>query len=156
MPAESGSKQARDAAQRALTGLDPKLTDAYTAMVYILTGYDWDWNGAEAEVQQLLELDSGNVDALYSAGMLARTLGRVDEAIKLYQQAITRDPLNPRLHNNLGLALYYSGRWSEAEAQLRKLLVLRPGLATGEVHLGKVLIASGQAEAGLLRSRRVL
>ena len=115
IPAESGSKQARDAAQRAL-GLDSKLVEAHTAMVYILTGYDWDWAGADAEVQQLLALDSGNADALYSAGLLARTLGRFDEAISLYQQAIARDPLNAGLHNNLGLALYYAGRLPEAEA----------------------------------------
>ena len=121
IPAEAGAKQARDAAQRALA-LDSTLTEAHTAMVYILTGYDWDWAGAEAEVQQLLALDSGNADALYSAGILNRSLGRFDEAISLYQQAIARDPLNPSLQNNLGLALYHAGRWPEAEAQLRKLL----------------------------------
>ena len=92
IPAESGSKQARDAAQRAL-GLDSKLVEAHTAMVYILTGYDWDWAGAEVEVQQVLTLDPGNADALYSAGILARTLGRFDEAISLYRRALARDPL---------------------------------------------------------------
>ena len=148
IPAESGSKQARDAAQRAL-GLDSKLVEAHTAMVYILTGYDWDWAAADAEVQQLLALDSGNADALYSAGLLARTLGRFDEAISLYQQAIARDPLNARLHNNLGLALYHSGSLAEAEEQLRKLLELSPGIAAGQAHLSKVLIARGQPEAAL-------
>ena len=95
IPAESGSKQARDAAQRAL-GLDPTLVEAHTAMVYILTGYDWDWAAADAEVQQVLALDPGNADALASAGILARTLGRFDEAISFYQQAMARDPLSPR------------------------------------------------------------
>ena len=89
IPAESGSKQARDAAQRAL-GLDSKLVEAHTAMVYILTGYDWDWAGADAEVQQVLALDPGNADALYSAGLLARTLGRFDEAISFYQRAMRK------------------------------------------------------------------
>ena len=79
--------------------------------------------------QQLLALDPGNADALYSAGLLARTSGRFDEAISLYQQAIARDPLNARLHNNLGLALYYSGSLAEAEEELRKLLELSPGIA---------------------------
>ena len=124
IPAESGSKQARDAAQRAL-GLDSKLVEAHTAMVYILTGYDWDWAGADAEVQQVLALDPGNADALYSAGLLARTLGRFDEAISFYQRAMARDPLSAGVHNNLGLALYYAGRLPEAEAQLRKLLELQ-------------------------------
>ena len=146
--AESGSKQARDAAQRALT-LDPNLVEAHTAMVYVLTGYDWDWTGARAEVQKVLALAPGNADALVSAGILARTLGRFDEAIALYQQAQARDPLSTVVHNNMGLALYYAGRLPEAEAALRKLLELRPGIAAGHAHLSKVLIARGQPEAAL-------
>jgi serine/threonine protein kinase/tetratricopeptide (TPR) repeat protein len=148
IPAESGSSQARDAAQRAL-GLDPNLVEAHTAMVYILTGYNWDWVGAETEVRQVLALDAGNADALYSAGILARTLGRFDEAIGFYHQAMARDPLNPGVHNNLGLALYYAGRLPEAEEELRKLLELRPGIAAGHVHLGKVLLARGRPEDAL-------
>jgi Tfp pilus assembly protein PilF len=57
-------------------------------------------------VQQVLALDAGNADALYSAGILARTLGRFDEAIGFYRQAMARDPLSAGVHNNLGLALY--------------------------------------------------
>jgi tetratricopeptide (TPR) repeat protein len=148
IPTDSGSKQARDAARRALE-LDPKLVEAHAAMVFILTGSDWDWAGANAEVRQVLALDYGNADALYSAGLLARTLGHFDEAIGFYRQAMVRDPLSAGVHNNLGLALYYAGRLQEAEAQLRKLLELRPGIVAGHVHLGKVLIARGQLEAAL-------
>jgi TolB-like protein/Tfp pilus assembly protein PilF len=149
IPAESGSKQARDAAQRAL-GLDSKLVEAHSALVYILTGYDWDWAGADSGVQQLLAIDSGNARTLASAGLLARTHGRFDEAISLYKRAIARDPLSANLHNNLGVVLYYAGRLPEAEAELRKLLTMRPGSAAGQAHLGKVLIAMGQPEAALL------
>lgn len=148
IPAESGSKQARDAAQRGL-GLDPKLVDAHAAMVFILTGYDWDWAAADLEVQQLLALAPGSADALASAGILARTLGRFDEAISFYKRAMARDPLSPSVHNRLGLALYYAGRLPEADAAFRKLLELRPAIAAAHVHLGKVLLARGQPEAAL-------
>jgi tetratricopeptide (TPR) repeat protein len=60
-----------------------------------------------------------------------------------------RDPLNVRVHNNLGLVLYYAGRLPEAEAALRKLLELRPGIAAESTHLAKVLLARGQPEAAL-------
>jgi TolB-like protein/Tfp pilus assembly protein PilF len=148
IPAESGSKQARDAAQRALA-LDTTLVEAHTAMVYILTGYDWDWAGADAEMKQVLALAPGSADALVSAGILARTHGRFDEAIALYQQALVRDPLSTPVHNNLGLALYYVGRLPEAEAMLRRLIELRPGIAAGHAHLCKVLIARGQPALAL-------
>ncbi len=148
IPAETGSRQARDAAQRALA-LDPKLVEAHTAMVYVLTGYDWDWSAADTEVQQVLILAPGSAEALVSAGVLARTLGRFDEAIDFYQRAKARDPLSTAVHNNLGLALYYAGRPAEAEAELRALLELRPGFAAGNAHLSKVLIARGQRDAAL-------
>jgi tetratricopeptide (TPR) repeat protein len=148
IPAESGSKQARDAAQKALA-LDSELVEAHAAMVFILTGSDWDWAGADAEVKHVLALDPGGVDALYSAGILARTLGRFDEAISFYQRAMARDPLSVGVHNNLGLAFYYAGRLPEAEAALRRLLELSPGIAAGQAHLSKVLLARGQPEAAL-------
>ncbi len=148
IPAESGSKQAREAAQRALA-LHPKLVEAHTAMAYVLTGYDWDCAAADAEVQQALALDPGNADALLSAGILARTQGRFDEAIRLYQQAMAVDPLRAAAHNNLGLALYYAGKFPEAEAAMRKLLEQRPGFAGAQSHLSRVLLARGQPEAAL-------
>ena len=148
IPADAGGKQAREAAQRGLS-LDPKLVESLSAMVYILTGYDWDWTGADAVVQQLLVLDARNVDTLYSAALSARTLGRFDEAIGFYEQVITSDPLRFGSRNNLGLALYYSGRLTEAEAEFRKLLELRPGFGRAHCQLGKVLLALGQFEAAL-------
>jgi eukaryotic-like serine/threonine-protein kinase len=148
IPAESGSRQAREAAQRAIA-LDPQLIEAHTAMAYILTGYDWDWAAADAEVREALALEPENPDTLISAGIMARTLGRFDEAIGFYRQAIGRDPLRAAAHNNLGLALYNAGRLPEAEAAFRKLLDLSPGFAGAQFHLGRVLLTRGQPEAAL-------
>jgi TolB-like protein/Flp pilus assembly protein TadD len=148
IPTELGSQKARDAANRALT-LDARLPEAYSAIVYIQTGFDWDWVGAAATVKHLLSLDPGNVETLYSAAMSARTLGRFDEAIAHYEQVMTLDPLALRSRNNLGLALYYGGRLSEAEEQFRKLLELRPGFGAAHCQLGKVLLARGKPEEAL-------
>jgi len=148
VPAESGNRQALESARRALA-LDPKLVEAHTAMAYILSGYDWDWAAVSTEVQQALALDPENPDALLAAGGLARTLGRFDEAIRLYQRAIARDPLRGTAHNNLGMTLYYAGRLPDAETALRKLIELSPGLAVVQCHLGKVLLARGEHEAAL-------
>ena len=148
IPADSGSKEAREAAERAIT-LDPDFTPARAALVYVLTGYDWDWARAEAEVQELLRRDSGSSDTLYAAALLSRTLGRFEEAIGYYHRGLARDPLNPALHNNLGLALLYAGRLPEAEQQFRELLTQRPGLAGANAHLARVLLGRGQRDAAL-------
>ena len=123
-------------------------------MAYILTGYDWDWEAVGVEVRQALAIDPADPDALLAAGGLARTLGRFDEAVGLYQQAIARDPLRSTAHNNLGLALYYAGRLPEAEAALRKLLELSPGLAVVHSHLARVLLARGEAQAALAATEK--
>jgi tetratricopeptide (TPR) repeat protein len=60
-------------------------------------------------------------------GMLAGTLGRVDESVALFRQALERDPLNPGVHIELGLALLAAGKLEAAEASFRKYLELSPG-----------------------------
>ena len=147
-PTETGIAQAREAADHALR-LDPKLIEAHAALVYLFTGYVWDWAAADAEVKKILAIDPANLDGMHSAGIAARTLGRFDEAATLYQQVVIRDPLRFSSRNNLGLALYYGGRLAEAEEEFRKLLELRPGFAAGHCQLGKVLLAAGKPAAAL-------
>ena len=86
---------------------------------------------------------------MHSAGIAARTFGRFDDAVALYQKVIARDPLRFSSRNNLGLALYYGGRLTEAEAEFRKLLEMRPGFAAAHGQLGKVLLAAGKPAAAL-------
>ena len=53
--------EAHYAAEQALK-LDPKLPDAHVAMGEVY-GLDWNWKASDAEINQALALDPGNVDA---------------------------------------------------------------------------------------------
>ncbi len=77
----AGFEQARRAATTAIK-LDPKNVTAHATMAWIHMSYDWDWAGAERELQQAATLAPGNVDVLIGKAELscARSLGRCIEA----------------------------------------------------------------------------
>ena len=84
VPAADGYGRAREAAEKALA-LDPQLVDAHVAMGKIHSGYDWDWEAADASYRQALDLEPGSAQALTYAGLQAldpRTLGRNDRPAK--------------------------------------------------------------------------
>ena len=79
--------------------------------------YDFDWAAAEVSLKRARELEPSNADVLRGAAFLAETLGRFDESVALFRQALERDPLNTESHSNLGRVLLgyreTSGRGSE-------------------------------------------
>ena len=62
---------------------------------------------------------------LYLAGALS-TQGKVDQAVQVYQQALTIAPNNSDAHNYLGLALLQQGEFDQAAEQFRDALRLNP------------------------------
>ena len=76
-------------------------------------------------------------------------MGNLDQAIKLYEQAVALDPLRANSHLSLGYLLYVAGRYDEAQAALQKALDLNPQAAYVHVILGKILIAEGKPQQAL-------
>jgi predicted Zn-dependent protease len=58
--------------------------------------FAWDWRGAEASMRRSLELAPGNALVLLSAGGLASSQGRLEEAIGLIRRWLEQDPLSAR------------------------------------------------------------
>ena len=135
VPLHEGYLMARNEVQRALE-LDPNLAEAHARLGWIKMSYDWDWSGADASFKRALELEPGNASIIQSAGVLAGTLGRFDEAIALGRRAIELDPLLSTTRYNLGLYAYYAGHWEEAEASFRKALELNPEYQGAHTFLG--------------------
>jgi tetratricopeptide (TPR) repeat protein len=80
---------------------------------------------------------------------LFRELGDLDQAIKLYEQAVALDPLRANSHLSLGYLLYVAGRYDAAQAELQKALDLNLRAALVHVTLGKILIAKGKPQQAL-------
>ena len=140
--------RARAAAETALR-LDPKLSDAHLAMGRILGELEWDWPAADAEFKRTLELDPNNVLALWCASGYALIGDRLDEALKLIQNAAARDAVGYGVYTGIGDVQIRRGRLAEAEAAYRKATELNATAAGTHMWLGFVLLARGESKAAL-------
>lgn len=148
VPLADSIRRAREAAEKALA-LDSQLVDAHVAMGSIQQSYDWDWEAADASLRRALALEPGNAEALRHASRQALTLGRLNEAVDLANQAIERDPLRPNSYSNLGVALLVANHDAQAEAAFRKALELDPGGARRHYAIGLALLLQGKPDAAV-------
>jgi tetratricopeptide (TPR) repeat protein len=95
-------------------------------------------------------------EALNDQGVRLAALGRADEAIACYRQALALRPDYPLALNNLGLALREHRRLDEALAAHRRAVALEPGYADGHNGLAAALAAAGQPRAAIDHYRRAL
>jgi TolB-like protein/DNA-binding winged helix-turn-helix (wHTH) protein len=143
---DTGYRQARDAAERALR-LDPLEADAHAALAYVEEYRDWNWSGAQAELQRALALNAGDVRVLNMNGHIAVDLGQLDSAIALYRRAVAADPLSPGALGGLAGALWGRGNSSDAEAVYRQAAILSS--ARYHTWIGLILLDRGD-KAGAL------
>jgi TolB-like protein/tetratricopeptide (TPR) repeat protein len=126
VPADQVKEEARRAAKQALD-LNPGLPESHLALANILMTYDLDVRGANAQVQQALELNPNNSMSLVWAAKQAAMKGQFDNAIQFLQKSIAIDPVNVLKYYDLSWTLYSAGRFPEALAANRKTLDLNNG-----------------------------
>jgi tetratricopeptide (TPR) repeat protein len=155
MMAESGLidptkafRNARDDAERAIE-LDPTLASAYLALAATQISCDWEWDAANTSITKAAALEPGGVEVLRMSSYLSRILGNLDQAIKLYEEAVVLDPLSINSYSGLGYLLYAAGRYEEAQAALQKALDLNPQATYVHLTLDKILIAEGKPQQAL-------
>ena len=143
-----GWGKAREDALQAIA-LDPRLAAGYSALGSIQVSYDWDWEGAEASLKKAEDLEPGGAYVLRYRTLLYEALGRLDEAIETYKQAVAVDLLRARSHTVLGELLYSAGRYQEADAALESALQLNSHKEHDHVIRGQILLAQGKPQEAL-------
>jgi eukaryotic-like serine/threonine-protein kinase len=143
-----GYREARKAAERAVT-LDPNLADGHSALAKIKLNYDWDWSGADAEMQRALTLAPNSATILQQAGVVSATVGRIDDALRVDRQAAVIDPLTATTWHILGTLAFRAGRLDEAERALQKALELTPQRSTTHRTLALVHVLGGRSQEAL-------
>jgi tetratricopeptide (TPR) repeat protein len=108
IPAGEGWSKSEEASRKALA-LDDRLAEAHCSLASKMMYYDWNWTGAEREIQRGLELDTHDavLHVLYS--LLLSYTGRFDQSIVEAQRAEDLDPLAQRFV--LQRALRFSRRF---------------------------------------------
>ena len=108
-----------------------------------------------ARMRQALDDTQGSVDlsstdptALGKAADQLFLQQQFAAAIPVYERVLELVPTDPETHNDLGLALHYTGRSGEAVPMLRKGTELAPTFQRGWLSLGFVALQSGDAILG--------
>ena len=146
-PAE-GYRKARADAERAIA-LDPALASAYLALANTQIDYDWDWDAANISLAKAATIEPGSVEVFRLRSHLSRILGNIDQATRLYQQAVALDPLRTNSYSGLEYLLYVGGRYDEARAVQQKALDLNPQATYVHLTLAKILIIEGKQPQAL-------
>lgn len=90
-----------------------------------------------------------NADAAPYHAHLALALaaqGRLEDAAHACRVALTLDPAQPDIQNNLGVFLMQLGQWDEASQCFRHAIALAPDLADAHGNLGIALRSSGKLD----------
>jgi TolB-like protein/Flp pilus assembly protein TadD len=147
-PWNEGHELARSHLLRALES-DPENAGAHAQLAWLAQSYDGDLAAAAGFVERALELAPGDPTLIGNASVLLGALGRLEEAIALQEYSVEQTPVDPRAHFNLGLAYYFMHRLDDAEASIRKVLILSPDYSSARYRLGTILLFKGDAEAAL-------
>jgi TolB-like protein/Tfp pilus assembly protein PilF len=141
-PAREAYATAKAAVARALQ-LDDRLAEAHTLSGVIKFRFDWDWAGAERDLERAIQLDpsSSRAHLGYSTYLLA--VGRLEDAIRVARRNVELDPLTVQRHVDLAWKLSIAGRHEDSIAQLAKALESTPDFANAYAVLGMSYLRRG-------------
>ncbi len=144
---------ARRAAERALE-LDGRLAAAHASLAFVLSNFEWDFAGAEAEYREAIELNPSYATAHHWYAYHLTAMGRHDEAIPEIQMARRLDPLSSIINGFAGWLLYLARRYDEARTELRRADEIDPQFGSLSYFMGVTLEAEGRyAEAATMLER---
>ncbi len=150
---EDGAALARKAIGRAKS-LDPDLGIVWGVDSYLKKSLDWDWGAAQAAINKAYELEPKNKPVSIWRGAMASSLGKLDDAVELYEQGLLNDPLNLSHHSALGIAYTKVHRYDKAIEIFEKQIELKPDYYWAHFNLGKSYLFRGDAEQALLEIRK--
>ena len=133
--------------------------DADLAELHMLAGnnkaaIEWDWPGAERELQLAIAANPNLADArFFYADLLLTALKRPDDWDREMQRALDLDPLNDFNRSYYGWHLNYLRRYDEAIPVFQQLLPAGPNKAANHLGLWGAYFRTGRYEDALRSAR---
>lgn len=150
---EDGVALAKDAVERA-KGIDPGRGLAWGVDSYLKNHLDWDWTAAQAAIIKAYELEPNNDWIRRWRASTAHSLGKLDEAIELYEQVILNDPINLGGYSALGNVYMKAHHYEKATEVFEKQAEISPAHYWTYFNLGKTFLFRGDAEQALLEIKK--
>ncbi len=111
------------------------------------------WRSDVALFSHALDVTSGNWLAEMNLGVALDKLGRADEAIAHYREAVRIRPDYAEAHYNLGVDMARKGQAEEAIAQYRRTLEIWPDYPYAHNNLGLALEREGKTDEAVAHYR---
>jgi adenylate cyclase len=136
--------------------LDPGLASTHGALG-LLRWHQWRWGDVERELRRAIAL-SPDEARWYDQYAVQYCLPqrRFDEALRLLRRAQGLDPLSRVIASHAASTLFYMGRYGEAIAEHRQVLVLEPRFAGSYFGLAQIYAEQKRFDASEEAYRRTL
>jgi len=121
---EAGPKA--EAARLKALELDDTLEEVHYLLAVQRTWIEWDWEGAEKEFQQAIELNPNYPDPRAYYSWLLFYMERPEEAMAQIERALELDPFNVAFRSLYAWDLMYAHRYDDAVEHLRETLRTAP------------------------------
>jgi TolB-like protein len=148
------AKRARSEGDRAIA-LAPDEPEGYAQRAWIRMILDWDWAGAQADLDRAAAHQPVSPLALNSRAILFQKLGRFQEAAAIELKVAESDPLNAIVASNVGTFLMDAGRLDEARDMMKRSLEISPGNPLAEEDVPVLDLVSGRTTAALEGFRKL-
>jgi tetratricopeptide (TPR) repeat protein len=126
---------------------DALTADSNDAQLFYRNGlkelWQENWSAALTFFQKAIEKNLQDSNAWFQVGYCYGKLGRSQDAIESFKQAIRIKPDYAEAHNNLGVAYGELGRWQEAIESCKQAIRIKPDFAEAHYILG---VAYGKLE----------
>jgi tetratricopeptide (TPR) repeat protein len=118
-------------------------------LAFLTIQRDRDYYSAVTIWQDTVEKRPDNPRAHNNLGLALVQLGRRQEAMGQYEQALRIEPDYAEAHNNLGIALVQQGSLQEAIGHYEQALRVKPDLAKAHNNLGNALLQAGRVQEAI-------
>ena len=125
VPHQEAFAEAKASALRALA-MDSGSADAQVALGTVLFLSEWDWTAAERSLRRALEINPDYTEALLQYGSLQEALGRLDDGLRLKQQALARDPRSPGVLVQIAISYWNQRKYDDTLVWARRALEVDP------------------------------
>jgi|KBSSwiStaDraftv2_1062776.scaffolds.fasta_scaffold03054_6 serine/threonine-protein kinase len=154
-PAEVAPK-AQAAAQAALS-LSADMPEALTALGCLAAVYDWNWTEAERLFRQAIAVNQNYPTAHHWLALnVLVPLERFQEAEHELQRALERDPLSRAVTTSIGMAAYYSNRYTDAVDGFTRTLELDDAFPLAHAFLAQAYTELGRHEEAMASAEAAL
>ncbi len=124
--------------------IDDRLAEAHISLGCAKAIFQWNWEGAETEFLQGIELKPEYAVAhhWYAINLLT-PLGRFEEAEQEIRNAQELEPMSLVINATVGLVSYFARQYDTAVDYFRRTLDMDPDYAVSNFFLGRALVQTG-------------